>query len=109
MLPTTIRSPPSLDDYTPLSEHQSQTPETFFGGKAVLFYHATGAKAWIQKSQQGSLPFFPSDAAASAPTEPEAAGLENAEDLVERKVDIFVNSRCGRTCPMSPSCRARRS
>ncbi|KAL1302999.1 hypothetical protein AAFC00_003315 [Neodothiora populina] len=40
---TTITTPPSLTDYTSLSEHQSSTPGTFFGGKPVLYYHASSA------------------------------------------------------------------
>jgi nucleotide-sensitive chloride channel 1A len=92
MLPATIRSPPSLENYTPLSEHQSQTPETFYGGKPVLYYHATGAKAWIPTSQRGSLPFFPADLG-SDPSGPEGGVLNGTpEELVEQIVDLFVNS-----------------
>lgn len=93
MPPITIRSPPSLDSYTPLSEYQSQTPETFHGGKPVLYYHATGAKAWIPKAQRGSLPVFPADSTASAPTEPEGTVLNgDVEELIEEKVELLVNS-----------------
>ena len=92
MLPTTIRSPPSVEDYTPLSEYQSQTPESFVGGKPVLYYHVAGAKAWIPKAQCGSLAVFPADSSAS-PSAPESEGLSGeSEQLVEQKVDIFVNS-----------------
>ena len=94
MLFTTIRSPPALTDFIPLSEHQEATPETFHGGKPVLYYHATGAKAWISKSQRGSLPFFPNDFE-SDPTGPEASALNGAlEENVEQKVDLFINSQC---------------
>ncbi|KAJ9142686.1 Benzoylformate decarboxylase [Pleurostoma richardsiae] len=94
MLPTTIRSPPSLNDYIPLSEYQSQTPETFHGGKPVLHYHATGAKAWIPKAQQSSgLIIFPADLPPSRPTGPESVVLNgSSEDLLEQKIDLFVNS-----------------
>ncbi|KAL0466902.1 regulator of volume decrease after cellular swelling domain-containing protein [Neurospora intermedia] len=93
MAPTTIRTPPALADFKPLEEHLRQTPETFFGGKPVLYYHATGAKAWIPKSQRGRLPFFPADLEA-APTAPEGAALsEGAEENVEQKVDLYVNSQ----------------
>jgi chloride channel, nucleotide-sensitive, 1A len=93
MMPTTVRSPPSLDDYTPLSEHQEQTPASFYGGKPVLHYHAAGAKAWIPKSQRGRLPFFPADLS-TEPTAPEGGALNgSAEENVEQKVDIFVNSQ----------------
>ncbi|KAK4230408.1 regulator of volume decrease after cellular swelling-domain-containing protein [Podospora fimiseda] len=90
---TTIRSPPPLSDYTPLAEHQEQTPESFYDAKPVLYYHGVGAKAWIPKSQRGKLPFFPADLEA-APTAPENVGLVDAvEENVEQKVDLFVNSR----------------
>ncbi|KAK3501748.1 regulator of volume decrease after cellular swelling-domain-containing protein [Neurospora crassa] len=93
MAPTTIRTPPALADFKPLEEHLRQTPETFFGGKPVLYYHATGAKAWIPKSQRGRLPFFPADLEAE-PTAPESAALsEGAEETVEQKVDLYVNSQ----------------
>jgi len=87
-LPTTLRSPPSLDDYTPLSEHQAQTPATFFGGKPVLHYHATSAKAYLPKSQRGMLAFFPADAHAPASAEVD----EDTEELIDQVVDLFVNS-----------------
>lgn len=92
MLPTTIRSPPSLGDYTPLSEYQSQTPDSFVGGKPVLHYHIEGAKAWIPKEQCGSLAVFPADSS-TAPSAPEADPANgSSEDLVEQKVNVFVTS-----------------
>ena len=89
----TVRSPFALGDYTPLSEHQEQTPDSFYDGKPVLHFHATGAKAWIPKSQRGKLPFFLADLE-SAPTAPESSALNSQpEENVEQKVDLFVNSR----------------
>ncbi|KAK4239369.1 hypothetical protein C8A03DRAFT_42978 [Achaetomium macrosporum] len=89
----TVRSPFALSDYTPLSDHQEQTPESFYDGKPVLYYHATGAKAWIPKSQRGKLPFFPADLS-SEPTAPENSALNGqTEENVEQKVDLFVNSQ----------------
>ncbi|GKT41110.1 uncharacterized protein ColSpa_01291 [Colletotrichum spaethianum] len=92
MLPTTIRSPPSVGDFTPIEEHQAQTPETFFGGKPVLHFHLEGAKAWIPASQKGNLAVFPADVATTA-SAPEGATLkEVSEELVEQQVSVFVNS-----------------
>lgn len=85
MLPTTIRSPPSADDYMPLSEYQSQTPSSFVGGKPVLHYHLVGAKATIPKSQCGTLAIFPSDSPAG-----DVNGTE--DEIVSRTVDVYVNS-----------------
>jgi len=90
-LTTTIRSVPSLDDYIPLSEHQSRTPETFFGGKPILYYHAAGATAYIPKSQRGQLPFFPAGSGQDATTST-SENPEEAEEVVDQKVDLFVNS-----------------
>lgn len=88
MPPTTIRTPPSVEDYTPLEVFQSQTPESFTGGKPVLHFHLPGAKASIPKSQAGTLAVFPSDATSQAPSEVNG----NTEEVIEREVDVFVNS-----------------
>lgn len=84
MLPTTIHAPPSLSDFTPLSEYQSTTPETFHGGKPVLHYHATGAKAWLPKDQQSTLPIFPADS-------PVSEG-DSGEIISQDDVELFINS-----------------
>ncbi|KAG8158876.1 hypothetical protein KVR01_011319 [Diaporthe batatas] len=84
MLPTTIHASPALGDFTPLSEYQSTTPETFHGGKPVLHYHATGAKAWIPKDQQSALPLFPTDS-------PVSEG-DSGEIVSQDDVELFVNS-----------------
>lgn len=84
MLPTTIRSPPSADDYIPLAEYQSKTPESFTDSKPVLHFQLTGATASIPKSQCGNMAIFPSDSATSA--------SESGEEMVEQAVDVFANS-----------------
>jgi chloride channel, nucleotide-sensitive, 1A len=45
-----ITTSPVINDFTPLSEHQEQTPASFFGGsKPVLHLHSPGAKIKITK------------------------------------------------------------
>lgn len=56
--PTTIRAPPSLDSFTPLSEHQSSTPNTFFSETPVLHYHGANARALIAPEHLSVLPIF---------------------------------------------------
>ncbi|CRK18813.1 hypothetical protein BN1723_011702 [Verticillium longisporum] len=91
MLTTTIRPPPSVGDFLPLEEYESQTPETFFGGKPVLHHHLQGAKIWIPKSQSAALPVF-TDASAAV-SAPEGATLTGTtDDLTEQTIDLFVNS-----------------
>lgn len=88
---TTIRAPPSEADFTPLSEYQAQTPDTFFGGNPVLYSHISAAKCWLPKTQRGTLPVFPADCA-TAPSGPEGAVASSAEELVEQKLDLWVNA-----------------
>jgi len=90
----TIRSPISLSDYITLSDHQETTPASFYDGKPVLYYHATGAKAWLHKSKRGKLPFFPADLE-NEPTAPENGAVSAANEKVEQVVDVFVNSAYG--------------
>ena len=83
MLPTTIRSPPSVEDYIPLAEYQSKTPDSFTDSKPVLHFELRAATASIPKSQTGSLAIFPSDSSSVE---------NNGEEILEQTVDVFANS-----------------
>ncbi|RCI07708.1 hypothetical protein L249_5716 [Ophiocordyceps polyrhachis-furcata BCC 54312] len=78
---TTIRVPPSVDNYVSLAQYQAQTPESFAVGRAVLHFHLEGATASIPEEQRGKLALFPAD------MNPDSHG-----QTLERKVDVFVNS-----------------
>lgn len=84
MLPTTIHTAPTQGDFTPLSEYQSTTPQSFHDGKPVLHYHATGVKAWLPKDQQSRVPIFPADA-------PAFEG-DSGEMISQDEVELFINS-----------------
>jgi len=60
MPPTTIHEAPSLDSFTPLAEHQAQTPSTFFNAKPILHFHATAVRVLVPRSQLSQLPIFAS-------------------------------------------------
>ncbi|KAI1462397.1 regulator of volume decrease after cellular swelling-domain-containing protein [Annulohypoxylon moriforme] len=97
--PTVIRTCPSADnDFQPLSEYQAQTPETFFDGKPILYYHDENVKAWVSAEQHERLYIFskPSDDASTppSPSPPESYALENngGQHLREEKVEAFVAS-----------------
>lgn len=47
----TLDTLPVLEDFTPISEYNSQTPGTFFGGKAVLHLHAPNSTIKIPSDQ----------------------------------------------------------
>lgn len=46
-----ITRAPEADDFTPLSEHQEQTPGTFFGSRAVLHLRSPNAKVKISRDE----------------------------------------------------------
>jgi chloride channel, nucleotide-sensitive, 1A len=97
---TTIRSPPALDSFIPLTEHQSQTPTSFFGAKPVLYCYIAGARALVSKDQTSTLPLFsPAGERAhdgTERTEPSDTVGQTAEEErqapVVAVVDVFVNS-----------------
>jgi nucleotide-sensitive chloride channel 1A len=95
MPPTTIRTVPSLDEFTALADHQAQTPTTFYGAKPVLHYHATGTRALASRDQRSKLPIFPSGSDSQsgsrlAGTEAEAGESQRA--VVVEVVDAFISS-----------------
>ncbi|RAR04077.1 benzoylformate decarboxylase [Stemphylium lycopersici] len=80
---------PTPDDFTPLSEHQQQTPSSFFGAKPVLHAHYEGMTLSVaadQLQQDAAFTKFHSR-------------REGEEDLVDG-VDVWVSSEC---VPLSPS------
>ncbi|CAK7219058.1 hypothetical protein SBRCBS47491_003715 [Sporothrix bragantina] len=89
-LPTTLRSPPSVDSYTPVADHQSRTPASFYDGPPVLHYHTTGARAYVSRENRDKLPWGGNDTTA------EATGGESwpimGEGMIEQVVDVFVGS-----------------
>jgi nucleotide-sensitive chloride channel 1A len=78
---------PVLDDFTPLSEYSSQTPGSFFGGKAVLHLHAPNSTIKIPIDQFNAQPDFQRLYGGTAP----AAGSDNHAHL--SGVDVWVTSR----------------
>ena len=99
MPPTTIHTPPPLDSFTPLADHQSHTPASFYGAKPVLHYHAVAARAVTSRNHVSKLPVFPQSAdpeAGSSAAEASAGDTlshEGPKDTtVTEVVDAFINS-----------------
>ncbi|KAI2643158.1 regulator of volume decrease after cellular swelling-domain-containing protein [Xylaria nigripes] len=100
MLPVVINSRPLAEtEFLPLSEYQSQTPETFFEGKPVLYFHDENIKAWASSQQFEKLFFFSKFSADNStpgtPTPPESFALDNEGKHMreEKNVEVFVSSR----------------
>lgn len=88
MPPTTIRSPPALESFTSLADHQSRTPASFFGANPVLHYHGPGGRALVQRDQAAKLPIFSSP---DTPLESNGAEEDSPTPIAEA-IDIFVSS-----------------
>lgn len=52
---TTLTRRVSKSQYTPLSEHESETPATFFGANPVLHAHCRGCDLLLKKRTQGDV------------------------------------------------------
>lgn len=90
MAPTSY---PTASDYTPLEQHESSTPASFFGGKPVLHKHYAGCRILASPSELIALAEFgtlagPRPAAANGNGET----AQPEEQQICDKVDIFVNS-----------------
>ncbi|ORX97457.1 regulator of volume decrease after cellular swelling-domain-containing protein [Clohesyomyces aquaticus] len=77
-----LSTAPASDEFTPLEEHQTQTPSTFFGAKPVLHAHYTGLSLSMPSSK-----FSYNPAVARFATE------ADGEDVVAKNVEVWVNSR----------------
>jgi nucleotide-sensitive chloride channel 1A len=91
MPPATIHAAPPLDSFTPLADHQSQTPDVFYGAKPVLHYHTVGAHALISRAQLSKLPIFSqrpdvaSEAEAVEPERPDGT-------MIAEVIDAYISS-----------------
>lgn len=79
-----ITQRPSISSFTPLSQHQEETPSTFFGGLAVLHAYAPEAKLLIQQRQYDETPSVQKLGAVEAV----AAGYAEISEL-----EVWVTSR----------------
>lgn len=76
-----LNAAPQASDFTPLQEHQEQTPSTFFGAKPVVYANYSGVTLSAPASQLQDDPVF---ARFSTTTE--------GDDTLVKDVDIWVTS-----------------
>ena len=101
-----FHTPPDPSSFTPLSQHQSQTPSSFYSATPVLYHHSAGAKLIILEYEDlSSSPLANlADAASLNPTSPAAQSAHPATngdgphddaipvEIVVEGVDIWVTS-----------------
>ena len=91
-----IAAPPATDSFTPLSAHQSRTPESFFGGKPVLYYEDKDARIVASRDQLDTLPIFrQSGSTDNGADEGASANGHDAriEDVLITDIGIWVTSQ----------------
>lgn len=88
---TTIRTAPEASSFTPLIEHQSQTPANFFGGKPVLHYEGLSHRAIAPRSQTSQLPIFARSTDRQGQSR-EATDAGQDDQNIVAVVDAFISS-----------------
>ena len=93
---------PSASQYTPLSEHQSQTPASFYDGPAILYHHSKSCTLKIGSHDLSVAPAFKdlADGAQRSSNGHTNGYAENDEDIDDETdeeleipdVDVWVTS-----------------
>ena len=84
---------PAVGDFQLLSEHEEQTPGTFFGGKAVLHLHSPGANLKILQEELESQPQLHALRYSDS-------GSQDGEQVVIENIDVWVTSRFAPQCKL---------
>ena len=90
-----LHEPPSASSFTPLSEHQSRTPSSFYSSRAVLYHHSAATKLIILEHE--TLASSPLAKLTDAPPTNGAATNGDtyhamSEEIVVDGVDVWVTS-----------------
>lgn len=86
-----ITERPTVDSFTPLSEHQEQTPAAFFGSRAVLHAYAPQAKVVVQTADLLSQPLL-QNLGDSAQTTADGSRETANDNAVIENIEIWVTS-----------------
>ncbi|EON69378.1 hypothetical protein W97_08638 [Coniosporium apollinis CBS 100218] len=93
-----VREEPTLDSFTSLEEHQSQTPGQFYGGKPVLHHYTSNAQLLIGETQLDAQPAFAvlrkpgADPATVSAINGGANGHRHSETVTVPHIDVWVTS-----------------
>ncbi|KAF2663785.1 hypothetical protein BT63DRAFT_483958 [Microthyrium microscopicum] len=82
-----VGTAPTKESFKPLTEHQAQTPETFFGGQPILYLHCPKSRVLVSKSQLEENPLL-KDLQVTASSE-----VEGSDEIIIPDVDIWVSSQ----------------
>ncbi|KAL8870391.1 MAG: hypothetical protein Q9174_003557 [Haloplaca sp. 1 TL-2023] len=94
-----LHSSPSNDQFTPLADHQSQTPASFYSGPPVLHHHSQSAQLSVNSQDLALSPALsalvpkPHSQTNGSTTDPGAAdGDDTGHEVFIPDIDIWVTS-----------------
>ncbi|KAF2191813.1 hypothetical protein K469DRAFT_555597 [Zopfia rhizophila CBS 207.26] len=88
-----LNTAPVLTDFTPLEEHQTQTPSTFYGGKPVLYANFSGLTLAVPRTKLQNNPEIAKFSVVSSSDGTTTDGpVEEPEEALIKDVEIWVNS-----------------
>jgi nucleotide-sensitive chloride channel 1A len=85
-----VSEAPNANSFTPLLEHQSQTPNTFFGGQPVLYFHSSGARIIVSRSQFDENSILHE---LQSPADIDSSNGGPQDEILISEIDIWVSSR----------------
>lgn len=92
-----LQGPPSASSFIPLAEHQSRTPQSFYDGPPVLYYHSARCKVVVLESDLSSSPAL-NNLRKNVPAVNGSTGAadqsQEGKEVVIDGVEIFVTSEC---------------
>lgn len=86
-----LQNPPLASSFTPLAEHQSRTPQSFYDGPPVLHYHSSRCKVVILESDISASPALNTLRGGVTVANGSSEGQEGKEIVIDG-VDVFVTS-----------------
>lgn len=97
-----VNTTPKPEDFTPLEEHQEQTPPTFFSAaKPVLHLHCAVTKVTISKADLASQADFAAlqgESAAPGSADETAVDIEGVSVWVTSRYDNLASVHLGSDC-----------
>lgn len=97
-----LHEAPSASAFISLSEHQSQTPSSFYSGPPILYHHAASTSLIIRSSDllfSPALSKIGDPIPAGSVSQQDGEGSENDPDLEIEEVDVWVTSECVAVIP----------
>ena len=82
-----LHTAPIASSFIPLSEHESQTPDSFFSGPPILYHHSPSATLRLDSYDLAAAPALSNLAAGRQRPPSDTAPIANGEVEGERQIE----------------------